>query len=145
MGNLTIIRGLPGAGKSRLGHRLAERSGALFLEPDQILTCGGRYCYTPAEYRAATRIALDMARRLGRLNCDLVYADVLPTWEDVERVVKAYGAPPGEVRLVSLPVAETVSLARNRHAVRPADIRRMAMAWEAMEGEETLVQEEDGQ
>lgn len=145
MGNLTIIRGLPGRARAALGTASPNGAGRFSWNPTMILTCGGRYCYTPAEYRAATRIALDMARRLGRLNCDLVYADVLPTWEDVERVVKAYGAPPGEVRLVSLPVAETVSLARNRHAVRPADIRRMAMDWEAMEGEETLVQEEDGQ
>ena len=136
MGTLTIIRGLPGAGKSRLGHRLAAESGALFLEPDQILTCGGRYCYTPAEHRAATRIALAMAHRLGRLNCDLVYADVLPTRRDVERVLRAYGASPEEARVVVLPATTAVSEARNRHAVRPADIRRMARTWERFPGEE---------
>ena len=135
MGTLTIIRGLPGAGKSRLGHFLAEQSGAFFLEPDQFLTCGGRYCYTPAEYRAAERLALDFAAHLGLLNCDLVYADVLPRKADVLRVAGAYGCGAEEAQVVSLAIGTAASEANNRHGVRKADIRAMARAWQAWPGE----------
>ena len=135
MGHLTIIRGLPGGGKSRLGHRLAEESGALFLEPDQLLTCSGRYCYTPAEFGRATAIALDIARRVASLGCDLVYADVLPRRADVARVAKACGVAPEDAFVVVCTVWPEESIARNRHSVDLRDILLMAAAWQEWPGQ----------
>jgi len=135
MGKLTIIRGLPGAGKSRLGHFLAEQCGCFLLEPDQFLTCDGRYCYTPAEYQAAERLALDFAAHLEGLGCDLVYADVLPRKVDVRRVIDAYGCDEEDAMVVSLAIGTAASKANNRHHVNPLDIRAMARAWQQWPGE----------
>ena len=43
--NLTIIRGLPGAGKSTLAQRLAQSTNAEHIEADQFFMYHGEYIY----------------------------------------------------------------------------------------------------
>ena len=53
MGKLTIFRGLPGAGKSKLARQLAEQTGALFVEPDMLMIKHSKYCYEKELFKSA--------------------------------------------------------------------------------------------
>ena len=138
---LTIIRGLPGSGKSTLGRRLAEESGSIFIEPDMFCVNKGIYRYTPNRYEAAVRQSLDFLRKA---NCDVVYADVLPTRADVMRVFNSYfwcqtdKAVEHEFRLIALRISVEEALAKNIHHVNEYDLRRMASSWENCIGEERI-------
>ena len=136
---LTVIRGLPGSGKSTLGRRLAAESGAIFVEPDMFLLHGGKYFYTANRYEDAVKKALFFIKHA---ECDVVYADVLPTLADVLRVHNAYfwcqtdATVHHEFRLIALRISVEEALARNVHHVNEDDIRRMADSWQNCLGEE---------
>ena len=55
---ITIIRGLPGSGKTQLGRRLAKKTGSLLIEPDMFLIRAGAYNYDPVQYQFATAAAI---------------------------------------------------------------------------------------
>lgn len=138
---LTIIRGLPGSGKSTYGRQLANQTGAIFIEPDMFCIHGGDYRYTASHYEDATRRALNL---LHNAQCDCIYADVLPTQNDVMRVYNsfffgAYGQGTAEeLRIVTLKITVEESLAKNIHHVAECDIRRMAATWEPVLQEEVM-------
>ena len=138
---LTIIRGLPGSGKSTLGRKLAAESGGIFIEPDMFLIHSGEYGYTPQRYEEAVRQALMLAHKA---DCDVIYADVLPTRLDVTRVYNSfhfgnYGqGQDKEFRVISLRITVEESLEKNIHHVNEADIRRMAETWETIPVEEEM-------
>ena len=136
---LTIIRGLPGSGKSTLGRMLARQSGSIFIEPDMFCIHGGDYHYTAKQYEDATRRALHL---LHNAQCDCIYADVLPTMDDVMRVYNSfffgsYGqGTADELRIITLKITVEESLAKNVHHVAECDIRQMAAKWEPVLSEE---------
>ena len=53
MSKLTIFRGLPGSGKTTMARKLAAQTGAILIEPDELLIENGVYRYTPERYREA--------------------------------------------------------------------------------------------
>lgn len=59
--NLTIIRGLPGAGKSTLAHKLAQATGAEHIEADQYFMHAGEYIYDGMKIGAAHEWCLHLA------------------------------------------------------------------------------------
>ena len=142
---LTIIRGLPGSGKSTLGRRLAAESGAIFVEPDMFLMHGGEYRYTANRYEEAVRKALFFIRKA---ECDVVYADVLPKRMDVVKVMDAFyfceydKARKGECRIIALNTSLEESIQKNVHNVNVNDIRRMWESWEICLGEERIAASE---
>jgi hypothetical protein len=134
---LTIVRGLPGSGKSTLAHEIAGKTGAIVVEPDALLVVCGQYLYSPERYRKAVMYCTEIVTMLGALGADCIYADVLPTCAEVRALVRNYKAllPPEcagicctDIR--SLEITEQEALERNRHNVRPEDIRRMAETWQ---------------
>ncbi len=137
---LTIVRGLPGSGKSTYARKLADDTGAMVIEPDALLVFGGAYHYTPDRYIMACDTAGWLAWHLGQQGIDMIYADVLPTKDDVLKVRNTvWDEVPTDKRhaivvhdMPLLTVDE--SMARNRHAVRREDIERMATDWEPWEG-----------
>ncbi len=137
--NLTIIRGLPGSGKSTLGRRIAAESGAIFVEPDMFLIHQGEYRWSVNRYEEAVRKALFLIKKA---ECDVVYADVLPTRADVMRVYNSfyfcqYDRLRGvECRIISLKTSVEESERNNIHNVNHADIRRFSAAWETFPSED---------
>ena len=132
---LTIIRGLPGMGKSTRARKYAEDSGALLVEPDMFLTCHGEYNYNEVRYRKACGQAFTCVRVAAMICADVVYADVLPTREDVLAVIKEYNENvPGDNAIVNViemgALDAAMAFRKNRHGVRQEDIEAMIARWE---------------
>jgi hypothetical protein len=136
MGKLTIVRGLPGSGKSTYARKLAAETGAVLVEPDALLVEDGTYNYTPGRYGKAVDVAHAIVEACACIGADCIYADVLPTVVDVCFVARNYlpfarrGHRP-RLEIVEMPsIGVEESLRRNRHGVRPEDVARMAERWE---------------
>lgn len=137
---LTIFRGLPGSGKSTMASSLAKKTGAMVIEPDALLVVDGVYAYSERRYREAVK-ACELILRyagMGWMGADVIYADVLPTVADVDRVIKSYRFEGDErfiVKVISLATTADDAILTNRHNVAEEDIRRMERDWEAYPGE----------
>lgn len=132
---LTIVRGLPGSGKSTYARKLSAESGTILIEPDALLVSRDDYDYTPDRYAAAIRDCIRMSRIAANFGADLIYADVLPTIIDVEQLVRSIlsecGAGIYAYRVIDMPhLTVEESVTRNQHQVLRDDIERMAAAWE---------------
>lgn len=139
---LTIVRGLPGSGKSTFARKLAAETGAMLIEPDSLLVSGGEYQYSRERYKNAVGAVLDILAIAGEIGADVIFCDVMPTRKSVIQVVDAYMDmlmvnAEHYCDIVDFPVVDmphlTVaeSFTRNRHNVRIKDIERMAAKWEA--------------
>lgn len=139
MGTLTIIRGLPGSGKSTMAAALSKKSGAMVIEPDALLVEDGDYLYTPLRYRYAVYGCKLLLERVGGggMRADAIYTDVLPTVEEVDAVVWAYRGRhnEGSLKVISLATTADDALLANRHNVPEEDVRRMERDWEPYPGE----------
>lgn len=139
MSKLTIFRGLPGSGKTTRAREIAAQTGAILIEPDALLVQDGIYQYSPERYAMAVmqcESLIDMLTYFdGPLDDgsvlvpDIIYADVLPRRADVQRVINQYWFPP-KVEVIDCMITPKESLRRNRHNVKPEDIKRMAEQWE---------------
>ena len=136
---LTIIRGLPGSGKSTKARELAAMTGAILIEPDMLVTANGKYCYTADRYRYAVEHAqtilkalsyCDWSKEKGYFTPDVIYADVLPTAAEVNALLEYCGQE--EIRLITLEITLDEARARNIHHVREEDLRRMAETFEQL-------------
>lgn len=135
--NVTIIRGLPGSGKSTLARELAARTGAIVLEPDQMLIEDGTYRYTPDRYAAAVercRMMLDLISGWdgegANLRPDIIYCDVLPTLREVTAILESINGP---FRLEMYTMHADLPDCRNIHDVDPKDLIRLRRIFERVE------------
>lgn len=129
---LTIIRGLPGSGKSTLGRRLAAEQNALFIEPDMLMYQNGEYKYDPASYSVAVGSTHLMLREFfaHTPQAHAIFADVLPRKIDVHHLIQ-YLHNQRFVKVIDLPLLSVdESMRRNIHRVRREDIEYMAKLWE---------------
>ena len=137
---LTIIRGLPGSGKSTRARELSAETGAILIEPDMLVTANGKYCYTAERYRYAVEHAqtllkalsyCDWSKEKGYFTPDVIYADVLPTSAEVNALLEYCGQE--EIRLITLEITLDEALERNIHHVREEDLQHMAQTFEKLE------------
>lgn len=133
---LTIIRGLPGCGKSTYARQLAAETGAMLIEPDALLVKGGVYRYSDEDYTQALWVARRMLYSAVLCGCDVIYADVLENRDLVVSCAFVAKDSPYNyaLRVIDMPLLTVdESMARNRHAVRREDIERMHAAWQPWE------------
>ena len=123
-------------GKSTRARKYAEESGALLIEPDMLVTRHGEYCYSKVEFNHAVRRAKNILTTAARAGADAIYADVLPTRQDVLDVIVCYKAfcdvEDGPiVNVIEMgPIDAALSFRQNKHRVKKEDIEAMAQAWE---------------
>ena len=138
---LTIVRGLPGSGKSSYVRKLAANTGAMLIEPDALLVTGGEYCYTQRLFNVACVFSLELLQKIGEAGADVIYADVLAARAYVRDVIHAYrngnrrsfshSETGFSIVVIDMPLLTVdESMARNRHQVRREDIERMSTEWE---------------
>lgn len=127
---ITIIRGLPGSGKSLLARKLASESNTIHIEPDMLCQSGGKYNFDQESYAHYEAISQSLIWDICfHTSADVIYCDVLPTRKDVQQVlsnVPDYYA----VKVIDMRISPEESLRRNRHNVNKADIARFAESWE---------------
>lgn len=135
---ITVIRGLPGSGKSSYAHELAKQTGAIIIEPDAFVTVDGEYLYDTARWGKARYLARQIMRLIATTQeSDIIYADVLPTRQEVADMLKDIGRYAVGVRfrvLDMVPIDLEWSMRLNRHNVRKEDIRKMIDLWEPWAG-----------
>ena len=131
---ITVIRGLPGSGKSVYAHKLAEQTGAIVIEPDALVTVDGEYHYDPSRWGKARYLARQIMRLIATTQeADIIYADVQPTRGEVADMLRDIGqyAPGIRYRVIDMPpITLEESRKRNRHNVRIEDLERMIARWE---------------
>jgi adenylate kinase family enzyme len=127
---ITIIRGLPGSGKSLLARKLAAERNIMHIEPDMLCQAGGAYHYDAESYEHYTAVAQSLLWDVCfHAGADIIYCDVLPTIADVKKVLE--NVPEYyEIEVIDLEITKAESLRRNRHNVKPEDIERFAADWE---------------
>ena len=143
---ITVIRGLPGSGKSSYAQELAKQTGAILIEPDAFVTVDGKYRYDPARWGKARYLARQIMRLIATTQeSDIIYADVQPTRREVADMLRDIGpyVPGLRYRVIDmLPIDLEWSMKLNRHNVRRADIERMIELWEPWPQKDDQTEEE---
>lgn len=135
-----IVRGLPGSGKSTLAREIMRETGAILIEPDQMLTTGGKYQYTPARYAAAVERCNVLLEILtggefdaegAVLRPDIIYADVLPTAREVFALLEHICGSDYKIRMET--IGKDLNECASIHSVDPRDLVRFRRVFEQIE------------
>jgi predicted kinase len=119
MGNLTLIRGLPGSGKSSLAKKITQRSGN-HLEADQYFMKSGTYEFDADRLQHAHAWCLNTTRELLQTGEDVVVSNTFSTWRELRPYVELSRALGVEPVLILMQ-----SQFQNIHAVPDTSLERM--------------------
>ena len=134
---LTIIRGLPGTGKSTYASDLALEAGSLFIEADMFRVRDGRYKFDLDELGACVGVANAIMRKAAAVGADVIVAGCLTKVHTIDDLVKQCKqvAPGGrvEVRVIRM-----VRHWGDIHNVPTHVIQKMASQFEDYPNEERM-------
>lgn len=140
MPTLYIVRGLPGSGKSTRAREIMSETGAILIEPDQMLITGGKYHYTPERYAAAVERCNVILELLtggefdaegAVLRPDIIYADVLPTMREIFALLEHICGSDYKIRMET--IGKDLDECCNIHRVDPRDLVRFRRVFERIE------------
>ena len=126
--NLTIFRGLPGAGKSTLAHKFSLKTGTLIIEPDQFLIQDGKYVFTPEKCTNAHAVAQETLRQMYKWYIDCIYVATLPRLSNILDVTRI--CPVASITIIDCIIDKEISKSRNVHGVPSETIDKMNDIWE---------------
>lgn len=129
MAKLTLIRGLPGSGKSTIAKRLAEETGACHFEADMYFMFDGYYLYDKSNIRHAHRWCQNQTLKALNSGLNVVVSNTFTElWE-----LQAYLDMNFPVE-----VLKATGTFKNKHDVPDSVIRNMNNRWEDFEGEKEI-------
>jgi predicted kinase len=133
--NMTLIRGLPGSGKSTLGYKIANDTGAVLFEADMYFEKNGVYSFNPillpmahSWCRKQTAKALFDGKSIVVTNTFSMVWELLP----YVHMATEYGINP---TIICLKTSYG-----SIHNVPEATIKKMADRWEDIKGEFTITE-----
>lgn len=130
MTNITIYRGLPGAGKSTSAHKLALETGAVLIEQDQFRIRGGEYVFKESDNVAGA--FLEVVRAYARFGADMIITGVFATEKSIDKVLtEVYKVKPVGCALC-VEVIHCHGKYVNAHNVPKHVIASMESSWEPL-------------
>lgn len=131
MARLTLLRGLPGAGKSTLAAKLvAEGKADCFYEADQYFTKNGEYVFDPKLIGQAHKWCQDNVRLALYEGKAVVVSNTATTQWELDPYLAMAAAVGAEVEVMTL-----TTQYGSVHGVPAEVVDRMTDRWEAVEGE----------
>lgn len=131
MTSLTLIRGLPGSGKSTFARELIGRgylkSDDVHLEADMYFTKDGDYKYVSEDIPIAHNMCLGAARCLLALNRSVIVANTFTRCKEMEPYINAT-----TLNGHNLVIYEMKGNYGSIHNVPPEALERMAKRWETL-------------
>jgi hypothetical protein len=123
---ITIIRGLPGSGKSTLGRKLSAESGAVLLEQDMFRVRDGAYVFKSED--RVKEAFLSVVGAYAKFGADIILTGVFATCKSIEEVLSACRCPRGSKKTVS--VIHCANNFGTTHDVPEEVVRSMRDSWE---------------
>jgi predicted kinase len=130
---LTIIRGLPGSGKTTKARKAQERFGAALVSADDYFERDGEYRFNPAQLPAAHAACQAEARRFLASGRDVIVHNTFTQgWEATPYVNMAseFDAALCVVEVFDGGLDDAALAARNVHGVPQASIAAMRARWD---------------
>jgi len=88
MQNLTLIRGLPGSGKSTVAAGMSESSGAIHLESDMyFINDEGEYIFDPEKLEDAHHWCLEQTRKYLRMGIPVIVSNTFTRCWEMQKYV----------------------------------------------------------
>lgn len=134
---LTIIRGLPGTGKSTYASDLALETGSLFVEADMFRVRDGKYRFGMDDLSTCISASNAVMRKAAKLGADVIVAGVLTKVHTIDDLVKQcrQEAPGGRVKLRVIRMRKVYG---DIHKVPKHVIAKMAEQFEDYPNEENI-------
>jgi len=135
MPTMTIVRGLPGSGKSTYANNL----GCVVISPmDMLCRVDGNYQFNARKSRQAWEFAQTMVETVMMYGCDICVAEVLPNIGKINKYKKMAEENGYTFRVIRFDVSTEHSKKHNIHAVPDVTIESMNNAFVDYPGEIVL-------
>ena len=126
---LTLVRGLPGSGKSTYARKLAAQTGCLHHETDRYFIVNGIYQFNYAELAVAHRWCLNTARSLLEVKSDVVVSNTFVKLWELEKYIEVANELNCQFRVHSMPLEVNYG---SSHNLPEGTLERMRSNWEIL-------------